>query len=113
MPSYRLPWPPSVNTYLPVSRSGHKYMTERGKEFRAAVCEIVGTVLPMRGRLRMSIELSPPTRRKFDVDNYAKAICDSLELANVYDDDSQIDELRIVRLPVVRGGAADVVIEPV
>jgi len=53
----------------------------------------------------MTVTLHPPDRRRRDLDNAMKALLDSLEHAGVYDDDSQIDDLRIVRGGIVPGGA--------
>ena len=43
--------------------------------------------------------------------NIFKALGDSLTHAGVWDDDSQIDDLRITRGEVIRGGMLDVKIE--
>jgi dynein heavy chain len=45
-------------------------------------------------------------------DNLLKGLLDSLQHAGVYESDSQIDDLRIVRGPVIRGGAVIVQIQP-
>ena len=51
----------------------------------------------MTGRIKMSILVCPPDARRRDLDNVCKATLDALQKANVYDDDSQIDRLEIVR----------------
>lgn len=112
--TYRLPWPPSVNCYI---RRGNNrsYMTKRGKEFRLDVCqailnsdEPIGP--PLSGRVAVSIELTAPDKRKRDIDNHVKAALDALEHAGVYENDSQIDEIRVKRLHVESPGACDVTI---
>lgn len=45
-----------------------------------------------------------PDRRIRDLDNIKKALLDSLTHAGVYKDDFQIDDLRVVRREVVKGG---------
>lgn len=110
--SYRLPWPPSVNCYI---RRGNNrsYMTKRGKEFRSNVChtilnsEMIGQ---LKGRIAVHIELIPPDKRKRDCDNHIKAVLDALEHAGVYENDSQIDEIRVNRLHVEPPGCCDVTI---
>ncbi|NBW23084.1 MAG: RusA family crossover junction endodeoxyribonuclease, partial [Caulobacteraceae bacterium] len=42
-------------------------------------------------------EAFPPDKRKRDLDNVLKSLLDALTHANVWDDDSQIDDLRIYR----------------
>lgn len=110
--TYRLPWPPSVNCYI--RRGGNRsYMTKRGKEFRAEVvawitANVVGPTLS--GRLFVGIELTPPDHRKRDIDNHVKPVLDALQHANVFQDDEQIDLLRVCRLHVEPPGACDVTI---
>lgn len=107
----RLPWPPSVNSYLQPMRNGRgKYITRKGKEFRESVCSDVVTLVPMEGRLTVSLELTPPDRRARDLDNHIKSTLDALECAGVYLDDSQIDELIVRRMPVESPGCCDVTI---
>jgi crossover junction endodeoxyribonuclease RusA len=54
--------------------------------------------------------MSMRDRRASDLDNRLKALCDALEHAGVFDDDEQIDELVIVRGPIVKGGECRVMI---
>ena len=54
---------------------------------------------PLAGRAKVQIELRFPTKRATDIDNYAKAALDALVQAKVLEDDSQIDELRLLRVP--------------
>lgn len=49
-------------------------------------------------RLSVTIYAYPPDRRKRDLDNILKCLLDSLEKAQVFVDDSQIDELIIRRV---------------
>lgn len=110
--TYRLPWPPSVNCYI---RRGNNrsYMTKQGKAFRGEVCDtILGeeTWGQLRGRLAASIELTPPDRRKRDIDNHIKAVLDALMHAGVFVDDSQIDKLIVTRMHVESPGCCDVTI---
>ena len=65
----------------------------------------------LAGRLRVTITLNPPDKRRRDIDNFAKAIFDALTHAQVWLDDSQVDDLRIIRGPVMRYGEAIVEIE--
>ena len=47
------------------------------------------------GRLRVEIEAFRPDKRRRDLDNLLKATLDGLAHAGVYEDDSQIIDLRI------------------
>ena len=101
-----LPLPPSVNRYWRQSPRG-VYLTKEAKEFREKVAEIVAEHNAIKfgsARLFVAMRLCGRDRRKFDVDNFAKAGIDALMHAGVYDDDSQIDELLVTRGPIVKGG---------
>jgi len=50
------------------------------------------------------VHVFPPDGRRRDLDNLQKALCDALQHAGVYADDSQIDRLDVQRGPVVPGG---------
>ncbi len=107
--TYRLPFPPSTNSYIRHTSRGH-YPTKQAKEFRQAVCESVVVPRVLRGRLAVHLELIAPTKRKYDVDNRIKSCLDALQIAGVFLDDEQIDELRVTRLHVEAPGACDVTI---
>jgi crossover junction endodeoxyribonuclease RusA len=110
--TYRLPWPPSVNTYW---RRGNNvtYLTKKARQFREEVIDSVDIserVVPNFNRLGVHLELTLPDRRKRDIDNHIKAVLDSLQHAGVFEDDEQIDDLRVTRLHVEPPGACDVTI---
>ncbi len=87
------------------------YLSKTGKDFKLAVEERVAAsgAKKITGRLFVAIALSSPTRRAYDVDNRIKACLDALQDAGVFDDDEQIDELRVVR-QAPRGDYARVLI---
>ena len=96
---YELPWPPCVNNF--------KFRRFVPKEFRESVRAEVWTRSygePLSGRLACVIEAHPPTRRRRDLDNISKAPLDALVEAGAFVDDSQIDDLRIVRRDVRKPG---------
>ncbi len=117
----RLPFPPSSNLYWRTIYRGkypHTYLSKEGKRFRelvlAAVIEHRGGVpKPMVSRLAVFIEAVVPDRRKRDIDNLFKATLDALTYARVWEDDSQIDDLRIVRGGTKKPGWLDVTIEKI
>ena len=59
---------------------------------------------PLEGRLVMLIYVYPPDKRKRDIDNVLKATWDSLQHGRAFLDDSQIDDLHIVRREPFNGG---------
>ena len=88
-----------------LSRAGRKYRED-------AVWWIqnqVKTKKPMEGRLEVLLEVFPPDKRKRDLSNLPKAVEDAITHAgNVWIDDEQIDDLRIVRREITK--PAEVVI---
>ena len=85
-----LPFPPSVNTYW--RRVNGKTLIRRSARFPAGI------------RAAVVVEAFMPDRRMRDLDNLFKALLDALVKAGVLVDDSVIDDLRIVRKCVVKGG---------
>ena len=98
-----LPWSPTVNTYW--RHAGNRtYISAKGKAYRERVIAIVedqDLSGPLTGRLTCHIWAYPPDKRRRDLDNLLKALLDAMEHAGVYMDDSQIDDLRIERRPMV------------
>jgi crossover junction endodeoxyribonuclease RusA len=99
-----LPFPPSVNHYWGsrIVGSGKKrflqrYIAEPGKKFRRATLETCLVLNPgkLSGPLSATVDLYPPCNRRRDVDNYNKGLLDALGEAGLYEDDSQIIDLRI------------------
>jgi crossover junction endodeoxyribonuclease RusA len=107
--SLDLPYPPTVNHYWGVAGK-RRFIGTRGREFRKAVLEASEGVQKVEGRISMWIELYPPDRRIRDIDNITKALLDACMHAGCYEDDSQIDELHIIRREVRKGGGCSVVI---
>ena len=107
------PWPPSVNTYWRhpgggkhlISAKGRSYRKEVGWEAKAQKC-----AYSEFGRLSVEIWAYPPDARRRDLDNLLKAILDALT-GIAWKDDSQIDDLRIVRKGIYPKGLMEVKIE--
>lgn len=114
MNEYRitLPWPPGNNHLFSVFR-GRKIKSKKGREYTAAVLQQITEAnqqYQLAGRLKVKILAYPPTRARRDLDNLFKAPLDSLTHAGVIADDSLIDDVRMVRCEVVKGGRLEVVI---
>lgn len=107
-----IPFPPSVNTYWGF-RGSQRFLTSRAKLFKQAVAteffksgyEPLGSA-----RLQVEIELYPPDRRIRDIDNVVKSTLDALCQAGMFDDDGQIDVLKVTRMSVVKWGAAKIIL---
>ena len=109
-----LPWPPSVNHYWRIAPQGGLYIDAAGLRFRRATSERVAELralrrlpaLPVQGRLGVVIDASAPAGRsnRFDLDNLVKATQDALVHASLIEDDSQIDDLRVLRDEPVKDG---------
>lgn len=105
-----LPWPPSVNHYWGQSGT-RRYITKRGQTFRQLVADAVASQgVKMEGRLSVFVALFQPDKRKCDIDNYMKALLDSLQHAGLFEDDEQIDQLKIIRCNPKKGGECRVVV---
>jgi len=114
-----LPFPPSTNTIWRSLRTGplagRVLLSAAGREYRRAVNAAVAVQNGRRGaisgRVRVGIQLHPPTRRRLDLDNRIKAVLDALTHAAVWVDDEQVDVLQVERLEIRAGGLAVVEVE--
>lgn len=109
-----LPYPPSVNHYWG-QFGNRRFIGKRGKEFRLAVAEacLEAQIQTLEGRLAVHVALFPPDRRSRDVDNVLKPLLDACEHAGCFENDSQIDELHIIRQGIKKGGACTILILPI
>ena len=100
-----MPWPPSTNTYWRVVH-GRPIISRDGRLYRARVVMELKLLRLTKytGRLNVRLEFFPPDKRRRDLDNLNKALLDALQHGGLYDDDSQIDRLELVRMPVKAGG---------
>ena len=92
-----LPFPPTVNTYWRTVQ-GRMLISKEGREYREAVGDQVTLqhgAKHFTKKLKVEIEAWLPDKRRRDLDNLLKATLDGLAHAGVYDDDSQIVDLRI------------------
>lgn len=112
-----LPFPPSVNHYwihFTAGKMVRMVVGKKGKEFREEVKRLTSHIAPIEGRLSVEIYAVMPDKRKRDLDNLCKPTIDALMEAGLYEDDSQIDRLLIVReKAIIKGGALEVYIEEI
>lgn len=129
-----LPYPPSVNHYWAhkAVRSRHtrrwtviKYLTTRAKAYKVTVQGLVyeqlGIPPKLRGRLAVIVHQHYGPRDEQhehdgpaqDIDNCLKSLFDSMENARVYINDSQIDELLVVKKRRAAIGRVEVTIKTI
>jgi len=104
-----LPYPPSVNRYwrnIAVGKKPRTLISREGRDYRGEVlCLFRGSNRPMiTCNIAVTIEVFQPDKRRRDLDNIAKAPLDALTHAGVWLDDSQIDDLRIIRRDIIPDG---------
>lgn len=109
-----LPYPPTVNTYWRhPSRgqlAGRHLISDKGRRYRETVHALLPRIEALRGRLHVEIWLSPPDKRRRDLDNTLKSLLDAIGYAGIWQDDSQIDRLIVDRQEPVKGGSVQVMI---
>lgn len=111
-----LPWPPSVNHYWAPRKGGGTRLTDKARAYRDKVMLAVlqkGKERVLTGRLKLTIHAYMPDRRIRDLDNYWKGPLDGMQHARVYENDNQIDDERMIRMPVEKGGRMHVTIEEI
>ena len=110
-----LPWPPSVNSCWRTA-NGRTMVSKKGRIYKQAATRAVlaaGANKHLPGRLRVKLTAYPPDRRRRDIDNLTKLALDSMQAAGVYLDDSQVDELIIIRAEVEKGGVVVAEVETI
>lgn len=114
-----LPWPPSVNRIWR-GWKGRIILSTEARRFKLAAAKAlpVGRVgPPLTRRLLVWIVLHPPEKlaksgKAWDIANREKLLCDVLTAQRVWQDDSLIDALVILRGSPCPTGRADVTIHP-
>jgi crossover junction endodeoxyribonuclease RusA len=94
-----LPWPPTVNHIWKRGKRG-MYLTDKGKDFYRDAVAVIHSQVSMSmltERLDVTIDLYPPDRRKWDIDNRTKCVLDACTRAGVWEDDELIDRLVVER----------------
>lgn len=105
--SCSLPWPPTVNNYYTVWK-GRKIISKKGKQFKKDCLPCIVPIVqkmdaPLVGDLILVIGVVMPDKRRRDLDNLLKPILDALGDYGVYEDDSQIVDLRIKKIDGNKG----------
>ena len=106
-----LPLSPSINdSYGITSKSGYpiKYVKLKAKEYFSVVHNYVlenNFNIQANVPLKVEVIINFATNHRNDLDNRLKALFDSLTRADVWDDDSLIDELHVIRGVVKKPGS--------
>ena len=106
--SFWFTWPPSVNRSRVQAKNHNRLINTKvlrdwqsgndlSNRFRRS--QAFG-----KARLSVTLILYPPDKRKRDIDNFTKCVIDQMQKFEVFEDDSQIDRLRVIREEVNRGG---------
>lgn len=103
----QLPWAIAYGSYYTQTRWG-KHLSVKGKKFKDAVAVECQEQNVFGARIDKPVELSvifyPPDRRIRDLDNHLKSLQDALTEAQVWEDDSLVDQGHQYRGNVCKGG---------
>jgi crossover junction endodeoxyribonuclease RusA len=111
-----LPWPPSVNKIWKTTTKGGWYLTKEAVNYKHVVGYIVACArlqgaFPKEIQLDFNLLAYPPDNRKRDLDNLAKIVCDALQDAKLYTNDSQIKLIHMEMLTIRKGGMISVTLK--
>lgn len=111
---FTMPWPPSVNGYWRTFR-GRQIISKRGRQYRLDVadkCKELGLLgEKISSGISVFITLNPPTLRRYDVDNFNKALFDGLTHAEFWIDDEQVQRLTVQKGEKIKGGNIEVTVK--
>lgn len=109
--SFDMPYPPSVNQYWTPQSKGRfaeLRLSDKGRKYRGVAAGILlSQYIPKKkilDRVSITIEVYPPDKRRRDLDNLPKGLLDAITRYEFWDDDSQVDEMRVIRKHVVKNG---------
>lgn len=100
-----LPMPPTINSMFPGNgKRRWRSLEYKGWVIRAAqeLSRQHTQIIPMTGRLEVVYRFAFKDKRRNDLANREKALSDFLVDQGVIEDDSLIDDMRLVRMPRMR-----------
>ena len=98
-----LPYPPSLNHYYRFV-NGRVLISKKGRAYKEIVGHLLRNMVPAEGRVELSVEVFPKSKRKYDLDNLLKCLCDALQ-GGAYHDDSQIHKITMEKFePIDKEG---------
>lgn len=95
--------PPSVNNYWIDSGKAKKRLSKRALHFTAVMKRFINPC-GYDGKVSVNVQFAPPDAKTRDIDNIVKPIFDSLSKCGLIQDDKQVDELVVQRLPIQKDG---------
>lgn len=104
--------PPSVNHYWIKGRNNTNRLSKRALHF----IEVLKRFIPAinyHGRVKVIVEYSPPDNKIRDIDNILKPCLDALAKGQLIEDDNQVHELSVKKMPVVKGGKLFIQVEKI
>lgn len=112
MISFEFPLPPTLNHAYGQRRGGGKFIKKDGIAFHREVSDIVAAAghPTITGRVAVFVAVYPKNNVRQDVANREKLLSDSMTMAGVWEDDSLIDSITIVRRQKVKGGKVRVLV---
>ena len=99
----RLPYPPSVNSIWRYY-NGRMLLSKKGRLYYDSL-KYLPYVQPLDPPYHLYLKVRPPDKRKRDLDNVIKVVCDSLQKLGVIEDDSLIDRIDANRWNTKKGGS--------
>ena len=87
--------PPSVNCLYHNGACRQMYLTKQHRLFRKVVADAVGQERCPWQFVEVDITLTPPDKRRRDIDNYTKGLFDALTHAGFWQDDDIVKILHI------------------
>ena len=111
---FELPYPPSNNTYYRNTPRG-TLLSKKARQYhiQAKIALIEqGIQNGFTCPVRVEFVLFPPDRKRRDLDNTLKSLCDSLQKCLILADDSQIKSLELNWGEVMKGGSVYVKVIP-
>jgi len=98
-----LPYPPSLNTYYRYV-NGRVLISRKGRAYKEMIAHIMRHMAPSDHPVELNVEVFPPDKRKRDLDNLLKCLCDSMQ-GHAYRNDSQIHKLTMEKFePIDKKG---------
>lgn len=107
-----LPYPPSANRmYRFPKKLEYPLLSKEGREYYKTVARKLPRFKgPITQSVAVSIGAVVPDKRKRDLDNIIKPILDALTKAGCWVDDSQVKDLRVTKIGVLKPGHVRVII---
>lgn len=99
-----LPMPPHDNHHYTIAR-GRKILSNESRAYAEQVAWLAISMRtkgelprePLTEKLKATVLVIHPDKRRRDILNFQKALWDSMQKAEIIKDDSQLDDVRVIR----------------